>query len=249
MFPGASYFIRSPNDWSRGLGCANDCTCWRRCLPLVWAQCWWESQLASSGVLSASPRTFNPVIQGFVFLHKPPGWEVDGGMDAGRLVLISSISSIFKSCSIQYIPKFVAGEIETLKLICSPASPFSLFEHQCQCWSGKAFLSSMCWMVLWNCPRTCNNTSPEGWDVAKKLWPRNMSDPGLLPPRLLEPFLPETSTLELVTHTQSDISVESMMKYSRSFLRSCGCTLLFACFGYSSDIQCRSVGHFMGKVL
>lgn len=76
-----------------------------------------------------------------------------------------------------------------------------------------------------------------------------MSDPGLLPPRLLEPFLPETSTLELVTHTQSDISVESMMKYSRSFLRSCGCTLLFACFGYSSDIQCRSVGHFMGKVL
>lgn len=47
-----------------------------------------------------SPRTFNSVIQGFVFLHKPPGWEVDGGMDAGRLVLISSISSIFKSCSI-----------------------------------------------------------------------------------------------------------------------------------------------------
>lgn len=74
------------------------------------------------------------MIQGFVFLHKPPGWEVDGGMDAGRLVLSGThLVNLIYFQVLQYIPKFVAGEIETLKLIFSPASPFSLFEHQCQC--------------------------------------------------------------------------------------------------------------------
>ena len=35
------------------------------------------------------------MIQGFVFLHKPPGWEVDGGMDVGRYA--SRQSHLFSS--------------------------------------------------------------------------------------------------------------------------------------------------------